>query len=37
VATGGLLINGQSLRREMAVFEEGSTPIEVVAQGASNL
>jgi redox-sensitive bicupin YhaK (pirin superfamily) len=33
VATGGLLVNGQSLRREMAVFEEGSAPIEVVAQG----
>jgi redox-sensitive bicupin YhaK (pirin superfamily) len=32
VATGGLLINGQLLRREVVVFEEGSTPIEVVAQ-----
>ncbi len=33
VATGGLLVDGKSLRREMAVFEEGSAPIEVVAQG----
>jgi redox-sensitive bicupin YhaK (pirin superfamily) len=33
VATGALLVDGQSLRREMAVFEEGSAPIEVVAQG----
>jgi redox-sensitive bicupin YhaK (pirin superfamily) len=33
VATGGLLVDGQSLRREMAVFEEGAAPIEVVAQG----
>jgi redox-sensitive bicupin YhaK (pirin superfamily) len=33
VATGGLLVDGQSLRRELAVFEEGSAPIEVVAQG----
>jgi len=33
VATGGLLVDGQSLRREIAVFEEGSAPIEVAAQG----
>jgi len=33
VATGGLLVEGQSLRREVAVFEEGSAPIEVVARG----
>jgi redox-sensitive bicupin YhaK (pirin superfamily) len=33
VATGGLLVDGHSLQREMAVFEEGSAPIEVVAQG----
>ena len=35
VAVGGLLVDGQTLRREMAVFEEGSGPIEVVAQGES--
>jgi redox-sensitive bicupin YhaK (pirin superfamily) len=33
VATGGLLVDGQSLRREIAVFEEGSAPIDVVGQG----
>ena len=33
VATGGLLVDGQLLRREMAVFEEEFAPIEVVAQG----
>jgi hypothetical protein len=33
VAAGGLLVDGQSLRREIAVFEEGSAPIEVIAQG----
>jgi redox-sensitive bicupin YhaK (pirin superfamily) len=33
VATGGLRVDGQSLRRAMAVFEEGSEPIEVMAQG----
>ncbi|MBX3203793.1 MAG: pirin family protein [Labilithrix sp.] len=33
VATGGLRVDGQSLHREMAVFEEGSAPIELVAQG----
>lgn len=33
VATGGLLVDGQSLRREMVVFEEGATPIEVLAKG----
>lgn len=33
VATGALLVDGQSLRRELAIFEEGSAPIEVVAQG----
>lgn len=37
VATGGLLVDGQSLRREMAVFEEGTAPIEVVAQGEVEL
>jgi redox-sensitive bicupin YhaK (pirin superfamily) len=34
VATGGLLVDGRSLHREMAVFEEGAAPIEVVAQSA---
>jgi redox-sensitive bicupin YhaK (pirin superfamily) len=33
VATGGLLVDGQLLRREMAVFEESAAPIEVVARG----
>jgi len=33
VAVGGLLVDGQTLRREMAVFEEGSGAIEVLAQG----
>jgi redox-sensitive bicupin YhaK (pirin superfamily) len=33
VATGGARVDGKSLRREMAVFEEGSTPVEVVAEG----
>ena len=33
VATGGLRVAGTSLHREMAVFEEGSAPIEVVAEG----
>ncbi|HEY0465874.1 MAG TPA: pirin family protein, partial [Polyangiaceae bacterium] len=33
VASGGLLAGKVSLRRELAVFEEGSAPIEVVAQG----
>jgi redox-sensitive bicupin YhaK (pirin superfamily) len=33
VATGGLLVDNASLHREMAVFEEGNAPIEVVAQG----
>jgi redox-sensitive bicupin YhaK (pirin superfamily) len=33
VATGSLLVDQTSLRRELAVFEEGSAPIEVVAQG----
>ena len=33
VATGGLLVDGKSLRREMAVFEEGSAPVDVVAEG----
>jgi len=33
IATGGLLVDGASLGREMAVFERGSAPIEVVAQG----
>jgi redox-sensitive bicupin YhaK (pirin superfamily) len=33
VATGALLVAGKTLRREMAVFESGSEPIEVVAQG----
>lgn len=32
VATGSLLVDGHSLRREMAVFEEGAAPIEVVAE-----
>jgi redox-sensitive bicupin YhaK (pirin superfamily) len=34
VATGELLVDGRSLRREMAVFEEGAAPIEAVAQSA---
>jgi len=33
VATGGLLVDNATLRREMAVFEQGSTPIEMLAQG----
>ncbi len=33
VATGSLLIGGAPLAREMAVFEEGQAPIEVVAWG----
>lgn len=33
VATGALVVDGQSLRREMVVFEDGSAPIEVVANG----
>jgi redox-sensitive bicupin YhaK (pirin superfamily) len=33
VATGGLCVAGTSLHREMAVFEEGSVSIEVVADG----
>ncbi len=33
VATGCLLVDGISLRREMGVFEEGSAPIQMVAQG----
>jgi len=33
VATGCLLVDELPLRREMAVFEEGRAPIEVVAQG----
>ncbi len=37
VATGGLLVDNATLRREMAVFEEGSAPIELVAQGDAEL
>jgi redox-sensitive bicupin YhaK (pirin superfamily) len=33
VATGGLRVAGTSLHREMAVFEEGSASIDVVAEG----
>jgi redox-sensitive bicupin YhaK (pirin superfamily) len=33
VATGGLLVDGKSLRREMAIFESGRAPIDVIAQG----
>lgn len=33
VATGVLLVDNASLRREMAIFEDGATPIEVVAHG----
>ena len=33
VATGGLRVDGELLRRELAVFEDGSAPIEVVAHG----
>lgn len=33
VATGSLLVDGEPLRREMAVFEEGSAPIQMVATG----
>ena len=32
VATGGLLVDNVSLRREMAVFEDGNAPIEVIAE-----
>jgi redox-sensitive bicupin YhaK (pirin superfamily) len=37
VATGALLVDGEVLRRELAVFEEGSGPIEVVARGEVEL
>lgn len=37
VATGELIVDGRSLRRELAVFEEGAAPIEVVAQSAVEL
>jgi redox-sensitive bicupin YhaK (pirin superfamily) len=33
VATGTVIADGTALRREMAVFEEGSAPIELVANG----
>jgi redox-sensitive bicupin YhaK (pirin superfamily) len=33
VAAGTLLVDGQPVRREMAVFEEGDAPITVVAHG----
>lgn len=33
VATGELLVDNVSLRRELAIFEEGSAPIEVAARG----
>jgi redox-sensitive bicupin YhaK (pirin superfamily) len=33
IATGGLRVAGASLRREMAVFEEGDASIDVVAEG----
>ena len=33
VATGRLLVDNVSLHREMAVFDDGSAPIEVAAQG----
>jgi hypothetical protein len=33
IATGQLRVGGTSLHREMAVFEEGSAPIDVVADG----
>ena len=33
VAAGSLLVDGALLRRELAVFEEGTAPIEVVAHG----
>lgn len=33
VASGTLIVDGRRLRREMAVFESGFEPIEVVAQG----
>jgi redox-sensitive bicupin YhaK (pirin superfamily) len=37
VAAGTILADGAALRREMAVFEEGNAPIEVVAQGDTEL
>lgn len=37
VATGALVVDGQVLRREMAVFEDGSAPIEMVADGEVEL
>ena len=33
VATGGLRVDGALLQRELAVFAEGSAPIEMIAQG----
>jgi hypothetical protein len=33
LASGTLLVDGTSLHREMAVFEEGDAPIDCVAQG----
>lgn len=33
VATEGLVVDGLPVHREMVVFEEGSGPIEIVAQG----
>jgi redox-sensitive bicupin YhaK (pirin superfamily) len=33
VASGGVLVDDVILRNEMAVFEEGSAPIDLVAQG----
>ena len=33
VATGALLVDGVTVQRELAVFEEGSAPIEMTAHG----
>jgi redox-sensitive bicupin YhaK (pirin superfamily) len=33
VATGSVVVDGAALRRELAIFEEGTAPIEVVARG----
>ena len=37
VAAGTVVVDGQALRREMAVFEESHAPIECVAQGEVEL
>ena len=37
VSVGALRVSGTKVGRELAVFEEGSTPIDVVADGAAEL